>query len=94
MRTFVNTAVANCNVFGFGQDRVVSLQNDSCARAAQHLHSWHASKHARGMTLAFKRLWSAAAAAGTALKVKLTCLTVTGLERLTVRRMSPVVVVT
>ena len=94
MRTNVNHLVANRTVFGFGQDRVVSLRNDSCAHAAQHLESRHASKRARGMTLALKRLWSAAAAAGPALKTKWTCLAITGPERLTVRRMSPVVVVT
>jgi hypothetical protein len=92
MRTFVNTAVANCNVFGFGQDRVVSLWNDSCAYAAQHLESRHAGKRARGLTRALKRLGSAAAAAGPVLKAKWTCLAISGPMRLTVRRMSPVVV--
>jgi len=93
MRTYINSVVANRNVFGFGQDRVVSLGNDSCAPAAQHLESRHASKRARGMTLALGRLWSAAAMAGQALKAKRTCLAITGPERLTVRPMSPVVVV-
>lgn len=94
MRTNVNHLVANRTVFGFGQDRVVSLRNDSCAHAAQHLESRHASKRARGLTEALKRRCSTAATAGLALKAKWTCLAITGSERLTVRRMSPVVVVT
>ena len=94
MRTYINSVVANRTVFGFGQDRVVSLRNDSCAHAAQHLESRHASKRACGMTLALKRRCSTAATAGPARKVKWTCLAITGPERLTVRRMSPVVVVT
>lgn len=92
MRTNINTAIANCSVFGFGQDRIVSLRNDSCAHAAQHLQSRHASNRARGLAQALKRCWSAAVVAGPALKAKWTCLAVTGPMRLTVRRMSPVVV--
>lgn len=94
MRTNINPVVANRTVFGFGQDRVVSMRNDSYAHVAQHLESRHASKRARGMTVTLKRLWSTAATAGLALKVKWTCLAITGPERLTVRRMSPVVVAT
>lgn len=93
MRTSINTTVANRTVFGFGQDRVVSLGGDSYARAAQHLHSRPASKRARGMAWALKRLWSAAAA-GLAPVAKCTCLAITGSERPMVRPMSPVVVVT
>ena len=48
MRTNINT-VTNCNVFGLAQDRAVSLWNDSCAYAAQHLASRHASKRAHGL---------------------------------------------
>lgn len=92
MRTIVNSAVANCNVFGFGQDRVVSPLNDSCAYAAQHLESRHASKRARGLTRALKRRWSTVAVAGTVLKAKWTSLAITGPMRPTVRLMSPVVV--
>ena len=94
MRTNINSDNANRTVFGFGQDRVVSLRNDSCARAAQHLHSWHASKRARGMTSTLKRLWSVAVMAGPAPKAKPTRLAITGPVRPTVRLMSPVVVVT
>jgi len=93
MRTNINSTVANRTVFGYRQDRVVSLRNDSCNRAAQHLHPWHASKRACGMTTTFKRLWSTAAAAGAAPKAKPTCLVITGPERPTVRLMSSVVVV-
>ncbi|MEX0676148.1 MAG: hypothetical protein WD063_03685 [Pirellulales bacterium] len=94
MRTYVNSVVANRNVIGFGQDRVVSFRNDSCAPAAQHLESRHAAKRARGLTRALKRMGSAAAVAAPALKAKWTCLAITGPARLTVRQMSPVVVVT
>jgi hypothetical protein len=92
MRTIFNTAVANCNVFGFGQDRVVSPLKDSCAYAAQHLELRHAGKRARGLTLALTRCWSTVAVTGTALKAKWSSLAISGPMRLTVRRMSPVVV--
>jgi hypothetical protein len=49
MRTNVISTVTNRNVFGYGQDRVVTSADDSsCAHAAQHLLSRHASKRARG----------------------------------------------
>lgn len=93
MRTSNITVVANRTVFGYGQDRVATGETGLCARAAQHLHLWHASKCALGMTMALKRLWSAMAA-GMAPRTKPTCLVITGPMRPTVRPMSPVVVVT
>ncbi len=89
MRTNIN-AVTNCNVFGFGQDRVVSLTNDSCAYAAQHLHSRHASKRARGPAGAVKRRAMATAVmAGAVSKAKPTCLAITGPQWQPVRLTSP-----
>ena len=55
MRTYCNNTVTNRNVFGLGQDRAVSSWNDSCAYAAQHLASRHASKRAHGSAKALKR---------------------------------------
>jgi hypothetical protein len=93
MRTNMNFAVANRSVFGFGQDRVVSLQGDSYAHAAQHLELRHAGKRMRDMANTLKRSWSVVAvAAGSAPKAKYTCLAITGPLRLTVRPTSPVVV--
>jgi hypothetical protein len=95
MRTNVNTAVANRNVFGTSQDRVVSLGNDSCAHAAQHLEPRHASKRARSLARALKRRWSLRVGmAGAGPKAKWTCLAITGPARPTERVVSPVVVLT
>ena len=89
MRTNVNTAVTNRNVFGFGQDRVVSSWSDSYACAAQHLEPRHASKRARATATAFKRRGSVTAVmAGTVQMVKQTCLAITGPLRLPVRLLS------
>jgi hypothetical protein len=93
MRTSVTTTVANCNVFGTSQDRVVSLRDDSCAYAAQHLESRHASKRARSLASAFKRRWSwLVGMAGVGLEATATCLAITGPARPAVRLLSPVVV--
>ena len=93
MRTNLISAVVNGNVFGFGQDRVVSLRNDSCARAAQHLHAGYVGKRARKWAGALKRAWSALMA-GPARMAEATCLAITGPARRTARIVSPVVVVT
>ena len=90
MRTNINAAVTNRNVFGFGQDRVVSLWNDSCAFAAQHLASRHASKRARELARTLKRRGSSTAVmAGAVPKAKPTCLAITGPQWQPVRRTSP-----
>lgn len=86
MRTNINTTVANRNVFGFGQDRVVSSWNDSYACAAQHLEPRHASKRARATATASKRRGRVSAVmAGTVPMVEQTCLAITGPLRLPVR---------
>ena len=93
MRTYFNVVVTNRNDFGFGQDRVVSSLNATCAHAAQHLALWHASKRARESARAMKRRGSGTAAmAGAVLWAKQICLAITGPTRLPVRRMSPVLV--
>jgi hypothetical protein len=94
MRTNFNTAVTNRNVFGLNQDRVVSLWTKSCADAAQHLASWHASKRARdlGRTLTRRGL-GIAALAGAVLKAKPMCLAIMGSQWQPVRRTSPVPVI-
>jgi hypothetical protein len=93
MRTNINTAVANRNVFGFGQDRAVAQRNDSCACAAQHLESRHASKRARSLARALKRRWSLLVGmAGAGPMATWTYLAITGPARPTVRVVSPVVV--
>ncbi len=94
MRTSIISIVANVNVFGFGQDRVVvSSLIDACAYAAQHLETRHA-KRARGWAKRAKRTWlTAAATAGTATLAKLMAsLASVGPQRLPVRRMSPALV--
>ena len=96
MRTSINNIVANVNVFGFGQDRVVvSSLADTCAHAAQHLETRHAtSKRARGWAERAKRSWLATAAmAGAARMAELiTSLAIYGPQRLPVRHLSPVLV--
>ena len=90
MRTNINTSVTNRNVFGFGQDRAVSLWNDSCAYAAQHLASRHASKRARELARSLMRGGSGTAVmAGADPKAKQTCLAITGPQWQPVRRTSP-----
>jgi hypothetical protein len=92
MRTYVNAVVTSNSVFGFGQDCVVSLVNDSCAYAAQHLESRHA-KRARAWARAPKRAWlMAAATSGLSRMTELTCLVITGPRRLRERLLSPDVV--
>jgi hypothetical protein len=92
MRTNLNSVVTNRNVFGYRQDRAVSSLNDgSCARAAQHLASWHASKHARHEFRA-RVCRGIAGMAGAVLKAKPMCLAVTGPQGQPVRRTSPVLV--
>ena len=89
MRTFVNTVVTSSNVFGYGQDGVVSLVSDSCACGAQHLESRHA-KRARAWARAPKRGWlMAAATSGMSGITELTCLVITGPRRLRERLLSP-----
>jgi len=95
MRTNIFTAVTNRNVFGFGQDRVVSLWIDSCASAAQHLHVRHASRRAVGIVRALKRrVYVTAAAASAAPKAMAMCLAITGPQWQPVRLTSPVLVTT
>jgi hypothetical protein len=92
MRTYLNTVVTNRNVFGFGQDRVVSSL-DTCAHAAQHLVSRHAGLCARELARALKRRGSHAAAwASAVLMAKPMCLAITGPQWQPVRRTSPVLV--
>lgn len=93
MRTNINTAVANRNVIGYRQDRaIVSLQDDSCACAAQHLESRHASKRATHLSSAFKRWSWLVGMAGTGTEATLTRLAIPGPVRPTGRVTSPVVV--
>jgi len=87
MRTNLNT-VTNGNVFGFVQDRVVSLSADSCRHAAQHL--WHASKRARGLSRSLKRSGLGSAALAAAPMAMPTCMAITG--RQPVRHVSPALV--
>ena len=92
MRTNINFVVTNGTVFGFGQDRVVSLTSDAtCARAAQHLDPWHASKRARGLWRHLKRRGTAVMA-GAALEARLIYLAITGPQGRVVRHMSPALV--
>ncbi len=88
MRTNTNAAVTNRNVFGFGQDRVVSLGASSCASAAQHLELRHASKHLGRQDRGLKRRGTAAA--GTApTTAKTMRLAITGPQWQPVRVTSP-----
>lgn len=89
MRTNINT-VTNCNVFGLDQDRAVSLWNASCAYAAQHLASRHASKRAHGSAKALKRRGSGTVVmAGAVPMAKPTRLAITGPQWQPVRLTSP-----
>lgn len=92
MRTSIINIVANVNVFGYGQGRVVVVSSfeDTCAHAAQHLETRH-TKRARGWAQRSKRRWLATADAAAALMAKL----MPGLAmveplRLPVRLLSPV----
>jgi hypothetical protein len=89
MRTNLNT-VTNGNVFGFVQDRVVTLSADSCHQAAQHLASWHVSKRARGLSRSLKRSGLGSAALAAAPMAMPTCMAITG--RQPVRHVSPALV--
>lgn len=96
MRTSINNIVANVNVFGFGQDRVVvSSLSGTCATAAQHLETRHA-KRARGTwAKREKRYWlmpAATAAAVATLAKLITSLAIVGPQRLGMRQMSPALV--
>jgi hypothetical protein len=97
MRTSINNIVANVNVFGFGQDRVVvSSLSGTCATAAQHLETRHA-KRARGQwAKRDKRYWLLAAATAAAAPVTLakliSSLAIVGPQRLGMRQMSPALV--
>ncbi len=93
MRTNINSFTI-CNVFGFGQDRVVSLWIDSCASAAQHLHKRHSSYRARERARALKRVTVVAAVTGAALKAMAMRLAITGPQWQPVRLTSPVLVTT
>jgi hypothetical protein len=93
MRTYTNATVTNGNVFGFGQDRVVSLRNvDTCAHAAQHLSSRSARERARGLASAPWRAL-AAAMATVARKAKPMGMAITGPQWQPVRRTSPALVI-
>jgi hypothetical protein len=92
MRTYFNSVVTNGNVFGFGQGRVVSSQVDAtCAPAAQHLESWHASKRNRSLRRLLKRR-AAAVMAGAAPEVRQMCLAITGPQGWLARHTSPALV--
>jgi hypothetical protein len=90
MRTSIINIVANVNVFGFGQGRVVVVSSfgDTCAYAAQHLETRH-SKRARGWAQRSKRPWLATAAAALMAKL-MPGLAMVGPQRLPVRLLSPV----
>lgn len=91
MRSNVNTTVVSRNVFGFGQDRVVSQWNDSYAHAAQHLELRHASKRARVLARRLKR-GGITAAAGEAPPATATCRAMSGPLRSAMRPESLAVV--
>ncbi|HEX3725095.1 MAG TPA: hypothetical protein VHV08_02585 [Pirellulales bacterium] len=92
MRTYINAVVTNGNVFGFGQDRVVSSLNDvTYACAAQHLQMWHASKREHGHWDALKR-HVAAVMAGAAVVARRLRLAITRPQGLLVRHTSPALV--
>ena len=89
MRTNIDARVANCNVFGFGQDRIVATWNvESCADAAQHLTQWHASKRARRLSRVLKRR-DLPVVAGAVLEAMAMCLASMGPGRGPARRTSP-----
>jgi hypothetical protein len=91
MRTYFNVVITNRNVFGYGQDRVVSALNATCAHAAQHHASRHASKRARESAQALKRLsWSDVA--GAVSRVRDLCPAIMGPQWRPVRLMSPTLV--
>jgi hypothetical protein len=90
MRTNIDAIVTNCTVFGFGQDRVVATRHDAtCAYAAQHLSSWHASKRARCGSRVLKRRDDRAVMAGAVLKAMPLRLAIMGPQRQPARQTSP-----
>lgn len=89
MRTNIDAIVANCNVFGFGQDGIVATWNvETCDHAAQHLTQWHASKHARSLSRVLKRR-DLRVVAGAVLEAMAMCLAYAGPGRGPARRLSP-----
>lgn len=93
MRTNTNAFVTTRTVFGFNQDVVAVATRvvASCAYAAQHLHSWHASLRASDSSRVLKRR-DVVGKAGAPESVKHLRLAITGPDRLAVRPMSPAVV--
>ena len=93
MRTNTNAFVTTRTVFGFNQDVVAVATRvvASCAYAAQHLHSWHASLRASDRSRVLKRR-DVVGKAGAPESVKHLRLAITGPDRLVVRPMSPAVV--
>lgn len=93
MRTNTNAIVTTRTVFGFNQDVVAVATRvvASCAYAAQHLHSWHASLRASDSSRVLKRR-DVVGKAGAPESVKHLRLAITGPDRLVVRPMSPAVV--
>ena len=93
MRTNTNAFVTTRTVFGFNQDVVAVATRvvASCAYAAQHLHSWHASLRASDSSRVLKRR-DVVGKAGAPESVKHLRLAITGPDRLVVRPMSPAVV--
>jgi hypothetical protein len=88
MRTNTSAAVTNRNVFGFGQDRVVTSWASSCADAALHHASRHAGKHSSRLYRALKRRGTVAVA-DVALIARQLRLAITGPQWQPVRQMSP-----
>lgn len=90
MRTSFNVSVTNRTVFGLSQDRVVVSLNATCAHAAQHLASRHASKRDRVLDRAMKRRGSGTGVmAGAVLWFWHLCLAITGPQWQPVRLTSP-----
>jgi hypothetical protein len=96
MRTSINNIVANVNVFGFGQDRVVvSSLSGTCATAAQHLETRHAKRARGSWAKRDKRYWlmpAATAAAAATLAKLIMSLAIVGPQRLGMRQLSPALV--
>ena len=93
MRTNTNAIVTTRTVFGFNQDvvAVATRVAASCAYAAQHLHSWHASLRASDRSRVLKRR-DVVGKAGAPEMVKRRSLSIMGPARQAVRPMSPAVV--
>ncbi len=102
MRTSINNIVANVNVFGFGQDRVVvSSLLGTCANAAQHLETRHAKRARGSWAKRDKRYWlmpaataavTVTAAMAATLAKLIMSLAIVGPQRLGMRQMSPALV--